>query len=92
MIPMGSDVWELGIAAPGKGRGLGRTTKLHCQIKVDPKVSHLFEAYHSTTNNPNVFKQHIDFRPDSTCPQDRTPIRNAHSIGSALLYNANLSM
>lgn len=73
MIPMGSEVWELGIAAPGKGRGLGRTTKLDCQIKVDPKVSHLFEAYHATNNNPNVFKQHIDFRPNSTCPQDRTP-------------------
>lgn len=54
MIPVDSEVWELGIAAPGKGRGLGKTTKLDCQIKVDPKVSHLFEAYHSTTNNPNV--------------------------------------
>lgn len=89
MIPMDSEVWELGILAPGKGKGLGRTTRLDCpQMKVDPKV-YLFEAYHSTKNNPNVFKQHVDFRPNSTCPQDRTPIHNTHSKGSALLYNAN---
>lgn len=43
MIPMGSEVWELGIAAPGKKKGLGRTTRLDCQMKVDPKVSHLLK-------------------------------------------------